>query len=360
MTEPQLELRALSKHYGGVTALHDTDLCVQRGEFVTVLGPSGCGKSTLLRMLMGISQPSSGEIHLAGARIDGLPPERRDIAMVFQSYALFPHMNVRANLAFGLKMRGVPKAEQDRRIGHAIRISNLEPYVNRMPRDLSGGQQQRVALARAVVMQPALMLYDEPLSNLDAKLRESLRGDLLELHRQTGATSLYVTHDQTEAMAMSDRVVVMNLGQVVEVGTPEALYHRPRRRFTATFLGQTNLLDVEASGESAQLPWGGVVQTGRPARGRVTLSARPEEIALCRDPQGEGTVQQVLFQGPSVLYAVQVGGLILHVSEAGTGQVHARGERVRLSFPRPPHVLDEDTAAAPVAETALPTLEVSA
>ncbi len=327
----ELELRALTKSFGDTVTLHPTSLQVRTGEFVTVLGPSGCGKSTLLRILMGIMEASGGEIHLAGKRIDAHPPEKRDIAMVFQSYALFPHMSVRKNLAFGLRMRKIAKDEQMRRIQHALEICNLEAYVDRMPRQLSGGQQQRVALARAIVMQPSLLLFDEPLSNLDAKLRDSLRHDLIALHRKTGATSLYVTHDQAEAMAMSDRIVVMNAGRVVEIGTPVELYRNPAHAFTASFLGQTNLIPVKASGDSCGLPWGGQAQLDRAAQGDMMVSLRPENVQLTETANGVGEVTSVSFMGAQAHYIVRIGGRDLHAARSGAEAILDTGARVDVA-----------------------------
>lgn len=327
----ELELRALTKSFGTTVALHPTSLEVHKGEFVTVLGPSGCGKSTLLRLLMGIMSASGGEIHLAGQRIDALPPEKRDIAMVFQSYALFPHMSVRKNLAFGLKMRKIAKDEQVRRIEHALEICNLTAYVDRMPRQLSGGQQQRVALARAIVMQPSLLLFDEPLSNLDAKLRDSLRHDLLALHQKTGSTSLYVTHDQAEAMAMSDRIVVMNAGRVVEIGTPVELYRHPTHAFTAGFLGQTNLLSVTAHGATCGLPWGGVGHLDMLAHGTVSISLRPENIVLNEAPDGAGEVVAASFMGAHAHYVIRIAGMDIQATRSGAEALLATGTRVNLT-----------------------------
>jgi putative spermidine/putrescine transport system ATP-binding protein len=347
MTAPELRLSAITKRYGDTVALHPTSLSVDKGAFVTVLGPSGCGKSTLLRILMGITEASGGSITLAGRQIESLPPEKRDIAMVFQSYALFPHMSVRKNLSFGLRMRRIPKDEQERRIAHAVEICNLGAYVERMPRQLSGGQQQRVALARAIVMQPALMLFDEPLSNLDAKLRDSLRHDLMALHRQTGSTSLYVTHDQAEAMAMSDRIVVMNQGRVVEIGTPVELYRNPVHVFTATFLGQTNLVRVTASGETAGLPWGGMVRLDRTVQGDVTLSLRPENIQITVAADGPGEVAVASFMGAQAHYQVRIGGEVITVSRSGGEALLAAGTRVHLSIAGLARVLSDEPASAP-------------
>ncbi|KJF70463.1 ABC transporter ATP-binding protein [Agrobacterium arsenijevicii] len=335
----ELEISNISKDYGLSRALHPVSITVERGEFVTILGPSGCGKSTLLRILTGISQPSGGEIRLGGKRIDQAPPEARDIAMVFQSYALFPHMSVAKNLGFGLKMKKVPKDERTRRIAHALEICNLAGLVDRMPRQLSGGQQQRVALARAIVMQPSLLLFDEPLSNLDAKLRDTLRHELTELHRRIGATSLYVTHDQAEAMAMSDRIVVMNAGRVVEIGTPLELYRAPKHAFTAGFLGQTNLLPVAAEGTQAQLPWGQPVTLDAAAAGSVQISVRPENIDICANERGVGTVSSVSFMGANALYTVEIGGHQIKVSQSGADSLIDAGQRVALQFPGSVHLL---------------------
>ncbi len=337
----ELEISGITKDYGTSRALHPVSISVERGEFVTILGPSGCGKSTLLRILMGISQPGSGEIHLAGKRIDMLPPEARNIAMVFQSYALFPHMSVAKNLAFGLKMKKIARDERDRRINHALEICKLNGLTERMPRQLSGGQQQRVALARAIVMQPSLMLFDEPLSNLDAKLRDTLRHELVDLHRRIGATSLYVTHDQAEAMAMSDRIVVMNAGHVVEIGTPIDLYRAPKHAFTAGFLGQTNILSVTAEGSHARLSWGQVVSLNVDAIGPAQISVRPENIAITADGCGPGTISSVSFMGPNALYTVEIGQARLKVSQSGAETLIDAGSRVALTFPGFIHLLDD-------------------
>jgi putative spermidine/putrescine transport system ATP-binding protein len=336
-----LEIKNITKDYATSRALHPVSIDVERGEFVTILGPSGCGKSTLLRILMGISRPSAGEIHLAGQRIDALPPEARDIAMVFQSYALFPHMSVGKNLAFGLRMKRVAKPERARRIEHAIEICNLTGLTERMPRQLSGGQQQRVALARAIVMQPSLLLFDEPLSNLDAKLRDTLRHELVELHRRIGATSIYVTHDQSEAMAMSDRIVVMNAGRVVETGTPQQLYRAPKKAFTASFLGQTNLLSVTAEGVRARLPWGETIALDATATGPARVSVRPEAMSVSPNDLGSGVVTSASFMGANVLYTVAVGDVTLKVAQAGGDALLAPGTHVAITFQGAAHLLDE-------------------
>jgi putative spermidine/putrescine transport system ATP-binding protein len=253
-------------------------------------------------------------------------------------------MSVAKNLGFGLKMKKVPKDERARRIAHALEICNLAGLVDRMPRQLSGGQQQRVALARAIVMQPSLLLFDEPLSNLDAKLRDTLRHELTELHRRIGATSLYVTHDQAEAMAMSDRIVVMNAGRVVEVGTPLELYRAPKHAFTAGFLGQTNLLPVLAEGRQAQLPWGQSVTLDATAAGSAQISVRPENIHISADEAGAGTVSAVSFMGANALYTVEIGGHQIKISQSGAENLIDAGRRVALRFPGSVHLLDDGLA----------------
>jgi putative spermidine/putrescine transport system ATP-binding protein len=344
---PLLRVRGLCKTYGASHALAPVDLDIARHEFVTLLGPSGCGKSTLLRMLAGITPADAGTVELAGQRIEGLAPERRDLAMVFQSYALFPHMNVRRNILFGLTMRKLPAPEQLHRLAHAADICNLGELLERMPRQLSGGQQQRVALARALVMQPALMLFDEPLSNLDAKLREQLRDELVQLHRRSGSTSLYVTHDQAEAMAMSDRVVVMSQGRIVESGTPLALYRQPRHEFTARFLGQTNLLQVDVAAGCATLPWGAHSPvTGMTTDGRgVMASLRPEDLHLAPDTSGPAQVHSVSFTGALSHYTVTVAGLQLRAAVSGSAQILAAGQTVALQLRAPLHLLQPSLPA---------------
>ncbi|MFN7010154.1 MAG: ABC transporter ATP-binding protein [Allorhizobium sp.] len=330
----------MSKRFGETVALHPTDLSVEQGEFITLLGPSGCGKSTFLRMLMGITVPTSGEIVLSERRIERDPPERRNISMVFQSYALFPHLTVLGNLRFGLRMKRVPRSEQQNRIDHAVRICNLGAYLDRMPKELSGGQQQRVALARAIVMQPDLLLFDEPLSNLDAKLRESLREELLDLHRRVGATSLYVTHDQDEAMAMSDRIVVINDGRVIETGAPAALYQRPKTLFTARFLGNTSVVEAKADGSDVLLPWGQVARADHERKGPVHLSIRPEDFSLQPAPDGPGTVVGGQFLGASIRYRVEIAGQVVMASVAGRETMLAPGARVSLTPVAPLHLLE--------------------
>jgi multiple sugar transport system ATP-binding protein len=232
-----ITLESVHKSYGSVPVIHGVDVDIADGEFVVLVGPSGCGKSTLLRMVAGLEPITGGNLRIGGRVVNDLAPKDRDIAMVFQSYALYPHMTVAQNMGFSLKLRGTDKAEIDRRVQHAARILALEPYLDRRPRQLSGGQRQRVAMGRAIVRDPQVFLFDEPLSNLDAKLRVQMRGEIKALHQQLGITTVYVTHDQTEAMTMADRIVVMHGGRVEQSGAPLELYDRPANVFVAGFLG---------------------------------------------------------------------------------------------------------------------------
>lgn len=241
-----VEVRDLSKHFGEVVAVDGVDLRSEEGEFLVLLGPSGCGKTTLLRMIAGLEQPTEGEILLGGENVIGLPPRARRIAMVFQSYALYPHMTVANNIAFPLKAQGVEPAERTTKVQWAAELFGIERLLHRRPRQLSGGERQRVALARALVREPTVFLLDEPLSNLDAKLRAAARDDLMEFQRRIGITTIYVTHDQVEAMGMGDRIAVMDQGKVRQLGTPEEVYHHPADVFVAQFLGSPpmNLLQA--------------------------------------------------------------------------------------------------------------------
>ncbi|MCM5559869.1 ABC transporter ATP-binding protein [Pleomorphomonas sp. JP5] len=341
----ELDVLDVSKAFVGTRALLPTSFAVKKGEFVTILGPSGCGKSTLLRIITGITEPSGGRILLRDRDITRLPPERRDIAIVFQSYALFPHMSVADNILFGLKMKRVPKEERRRRFDQVVAICGLESLVTRSPRQLSGGQQQRVALARALVVQPALLLLDEPLSNLDAKLRETLREELMALHKRTGSTTLYVTHDQSEAMSMSDRIIVMKDGQVVESGAPRSLYMRPRQRFTALFFGHTNIVPVDVDGDRARLPWGGAVALIEKASGRGEISLRPECLSLVADPAGPGVVDAAVFMGADVHYTVRIGDHLLRVRR-GSAAPLAEGTRVSVTVDAPVSLLAAEPPGA--------------
>ncbi|WP_431855788.1 sn-glycerol-3-phosphate import ATP-binding protein UgpC [Azospirillum sp.] len=282
-----VELKQVRKSYAGVQAIKGIDLNVADGEFLVLLGPSGCGKSTLLRMVAGLEAITAGDIAIGGRVVNGLEPKDRDIAMVFQNYALYPHMSVFDNMAYGLKIRGLPKSEIQARVDKAAAILELGPFLGRKPSQLSGGQRQRVAMGRAIVREPAVFLFDEPLSNLDAKLRNQMRVEIKRLQDRLGITSLYVTHDQVEAMTLADRIVVMNHGVAEQVGTPLEVYQRPASLFVAGFIGSPpmNVVDatLDAGGAGADL--GGVrVILPRPYAGQagraVKLGVRPEHLSV--------------------------------------------------------------------------------
>ena len=315
-----LSLRDLRKSYGPVEVIKGVDLDIADRELVVFVGPSGCGKSTLLRMIAGLEEITSGELQIDGKRVNETGPADRGLAMVFQSYALYPHMTVRQNMGFALRMARVPKAERDRKVDEAARILQLGPYLERTPRDLSGGQRQRVAIGRAIVRNPKVFLFDEPLSNLDAALRGQTRIELMRLHEELNATMVYVTHDQIEAMTMADKIVVLQAGIVEQVGSPLDLYHRPDNLFVAGFIGspRMNLLPakvVEASqaGVTVALPSGtwitapvaaAAANPGEP----VTLGIRPEGFRI--DPEGvvSGTVKLVERLGGLTLLHVTIDG----------------------------------------------------
>jgi ABC-type sugar transport system ATPase subunit len=281
-----VSIRRVTKFYGSVEVLPELSVEVQPGEFIVFVGPSGCGKSTLLRMIAGLEAFQRGEIAIDGRTVNGLHPSERDIAMVFQDYALYPHMTVRRNMGFGLQMRGTPAAEVDTRVREAAATLQIEHLLERRPRELSGGQRQRVAMGRAIVRKPKVFLFDEPLSNLDAKLRVDMRGEIKALHRRLATTSIYVTHDQVEAMTMADRIVVLNHGRIEQIGTPAEMYHRPATRFVAGFLGSPamNFLPVQVRADGVHLPGDGRLPlNGRPPvqpEGPAELGVRPERLRI--------------------------------------------------------------------------------
>ncbi|MFG1811349.1 ABC transporter ATP-binding protein [Streptomyces sp. NPDC049040] len=323
----ELRLRGVSRAYGSYTALHPLDLTIRGGEFVALLGPSGCGKTTALNCLAGLLPLTSGEIELDGKRVDTVPPEKRGFGMVFQNYALFPHLTVRANVAFGLKMRGVAKAEADRRVDEVLRLVRLAEQGRKHPGQLSGGQQQRVAIARAIVMEPPLVLMDEPLSNLDAALRLEMRSEIRRIHQEFGLTTVYVTHDQEEALSLADRLVVLDAGRVSQIGTPAELYEHPADPHVAAFMGYRNLLTldvVSAQGSQALVRRGGLRLTGTvvgDAQVRegeaVTVAVRPEDVRIAG--QGDQPVAEATAE------VVEYHGRVLHV-EAVTRE----GDRIHL------------------------------
>ena len=294
---PQLELDAVGKTYDdGFVAVSDVSLAVAKGEFIVLVGPSGCGKTTTLRMIAGLEDVTKGQLHIGGRKVNDVPARDRDVAMVFQSYALYPHMTVRENLSFGLMLRKLPTAEVVKRVDEVAATLELTTLLDRRPKALSGGQRQRVAMGRAIVKRAGLFLFDEPLSNLDAKLRHQMRVELARLHRTLGATSVYVTHDQVEAMTLADRMVLMNAGRVQQMGAPLDLYERPANLFVATFLGSPsmNLLPADRDGEDfvfEGLRWRLPSQTSAPRE--VVLGVRPEALRVVgTTPSGrEATLQ---------------------------------------------------------------------
>jgi putative spermidine/putrescine transport system ATP-binding protein len=340
----QLRLDGVGRRFGDTDALHDLDLTIEQGEFIAMLGPSGCGKSTALNCLAGLLPLTAGSIWLDDRRIDTLPPERRGFGMVFQNYALFPHLTVRRNIDFGLQMRRLPKAEITRRTAAAIELVHLEEHAGKLPGQLSGGQQQRVAIARAVVLEPALVLMDEPLSNLDAKLRLEMRTEIRRLHQSLGLTTVYVTHDQEEALSMADRLVVLRRGRVQQIGTPEDLHTRPRTWHVADFMGFRNLLPAtvaEAAGASdrAVVELGGLrlagTAVGPLAVGdRVAAGIRPEDLEVVGESVADavrGTVSVVEYQGREFAVDVRTeGGLRLQLR---TPARLVPGDAVRVRVP---------------------------
>lgn len=321
-----LQIEALSKSYGPTVAVRDVTLAVPRGEMVVILGPSGCGKTTTLRMIAGFVDASGGSVRLDGREILGDPPHARGMGMVFQSYALFPHMNVAENVAFGLEMRKRSRAEIAQRVAEMLRLVKLEPFAGRLPRELSGGQQQRVALARALAIEPRLLLLDEPLSNLDASLRAEVGREIRILQREAGLTALMVTHDQAEAMAMADRLVVMHEGRVEQTGTQEDVYERPATAFVARFIGQSNTVPGAVAGGQMRMEGGETLRLARRYRDaeNCQLSLRPERIVPLPPGHAEaratGRVELSTYLGVAVEHVIRVGGLDLVLREATGGK----------------------------------------
>ncbi|MEJ2665571.1 MAG: ABC transporter ATP-binding protein [Deinococcales bacterium] len=347
-----LRVERLTKEFrspGGqsVLAVDDVTLEVEKGALVTLLGPSGCGKTTLLRMIAGFEEPTAGDIYFGERRVNDEAPNVRDAAMVFQSYAIFPHLNVFENVAFGLRMKRVAAAELRERVNRVLELVGLALLARRSPSQLSGGQQQRVALARCIVTEPRLLLFDEPLSNLDAKLREQMRLEIRDVQRRLGTTSLYVTHDQVEAMSISDVIVIMNAGRVEQIGSPQQVYARPANRFVADFIGKVNF--VTASYEAGAVELGGVHWPLPDAPdladgSQVTLVLRPEAIRLSSADTGlRGTVRRAVFLGSGAEYLVEAAGLgELLVTESNPAEAGMRrvGDSVGLEpTPGSLHVL---------------------
>jgi iron(III) transport system ATP-binding protein len=353
-----LELSHISKHFpsragtGEVRAVDDVTFGIERGKFVTLLGPSGCGKTTTLRLIAGFEFPTQGEMILDGKPINELPPNRRDMAMVFQSYAIFPHLNVFENIAYGLKIKKLSGQEIKRKVAGVLDLTELQGLENRAPNQLSGGQQQRVALARALVMEPKVLLFDEPLSNLDAKLRVQMRSEIRRIQQELGITSVYVTHDQDEAMVLSDEIVVMHQGRLQQRGTAVEIYRRPQNRFVADFIGRANFLPVVVAGrenggwrvrlwEIELLAPAGVEERIAAGRGGLLL-ARPESIHVhtarpADGPALAGQVRRTSYLGSQVEYDVAVAGAVLTaiLHDPGEQDLIAPGSAVFLTFLEP-------------------------
>jgi iron(III) transport system ATP-binding protein len=342
-----IRVEGVAKRFGAVTAVDRADLTVADGELFTLLGPSGCGKTTLLRLLAGFYQPDEGEIRFGDRVVSGLAPYERNIGMVFQNYALWPHMTVKHNIAYGLRLRKLPRAEIAARLAEGLRKVNLVGFESRYPGQLSGGQQQRVALARALVLNPDILLLDEPLSNLDAKIRVQVRAEIRKLQQDLGITTIYVTHDQEEALSLSDRVAVMKDGRVLQVGVPRELYERPRTRFVADFVGTNNLLPGQvterrggtlivdtALGRLEAIPNGAV-------GGRCVLAIRPENVAIAVAPPAPGNVVRgrislTSYLGNTLRYDVETGGGLILKADIRDPWHHDPlpiGREVALSFP---------------------------
>jgi multiple sugar transport system ATP-binding protein len=349
-----ISIRNLVKRYGNYTVIRDLNLEISDHELVVFVGPSGCGKSTLLRIIAGLEPISSGELYIGEDRVNGVPAARRDIAMVFQDYALYPHMRVYDNMSFALELRGLPKTEIDVRVKRAAALLHIEPYLNRKPKELSGGQRQRVAMGRAIVRNPKAFLFDEPLSNLDAKLRAQVRAEIKALSQELKTTMVLVTHDQVEAMTMADRIVVLQGGSVQQYDTPEAVYERPSNQFVAGFIGSPtmNFFPVELRGESVALAHDGtpVALNGesharlKNAGGKAVLGIRPEHFVVTPDAQGTSVaIKLVEPLGSDTLIHFDLAGspAIARVDPALRPRV---GDRLALS-PQPgkTHLFDADS-----------------
>jgi spermidine/putrescine transport system ATP-binding protein len=348
MAGGQVQLRGLTKRFDEALAVDGIHALINPGEFFSLLGPSGCGKTTTLRMIAGFERPTAGEILLDGEDVAAVPPHQRNVHTVFQNYALFPHLNVFDNIAFGLKRHKVARSDVRRRVEEAIRLVELEGLAGRRPQQLSGGQQQRVALARALVLRPAVLLLDEPLGALDAKIRKQLRLELKALQEEVGITFVFVTHDQEEALSMSDRLAVMNAGRIEQIGTPEEVYEDPATVFVADFLGVSNLMDAEAVGADGR---GCTVRVGDfalragcgevSARGQVKIVARPERVRLLEhgaaaDNCLPGMVERTVYVGSSLQVIVRLAtgaSVQASVANTGAGEDHKQGTPVAVQIP---------------------------
>ncbi|BCU81443.1 spermidine/putrescine import ATP-binding protein PotA [Polycladomyces abyssicola] len=342
-----VELQKVEKGFGNDLVVKGIDLNVKRGEFLTILGPSGCGKTTTLRMIAGFEEPDAGQILLEGQNVVGIPPYKRDVNTVFQSYALFPHMTVNENIAYGLKMKGVSKSEITTRVKEALRLVQLESFGDRKPRQLSGGQQQRVAVARALVNNPKVILLDEPLGALDLKLRKQMQMELKHLQQKLEITFIYVTHDQEEALTISDRIAVMNEGTIEQIASPKEIYERPQTKFVADFIGDTNLLEVKITDmkeNSLVLDFygfkvGGKLGINQNVSDSMYLSIRPERVQLVKETPDlsyslPGVVEETIFVGSFIRTIVQLakGDRIVVMTPSQGKQIFQSGERVWVTW----------------------------
>ncbi len=326
-----LELQHIGKRFGQLDVIHDLSLNVYKGELCCLLGPSGCGKTTTLKVIAGFHTPDRGQVMLGGRPVTHLPPQKRSTGMVFQNYALFPHINVFGNVAYGLRLRQVPRAEIKRRVRRMLSLVKLEGYEQRRISELSGGQQQRVALARALVIEPAVLLLDEPLSNLDARLRVEMRAELRRIQQALHITTIHVTHDQEEAMSIADRIALMNAGRIEQIGTPWEIYERPATRFAAEFVGHVNFVEGQVDGDRLWV-LGREVPCDR-GHGRVLCAIRPEDVYIGDGGPLSGVIRETMYLGSLVRYWVTLnGGPELMVEAHNPRLAHPPGTAVRLDF----------------------------
>ncbi|KPP81914.1 MAG: putative spermidine/putrescine transport system ATP-binding protein [Rhodobacteraceae bacterium HLUCCO07] len=343
----RVELKQITKSFGILKAVHESDVVFEEGTFTTLLGPSGCGKTTILRMISGLERPTGGDILIGGKRINDVPIHKRNLGLVFQNYALFPHRTIAENIAFGLKYRGVSKTDAAQKVREALDIVRLPGVEDRYPSQLSGGQQQRIAMARAIVIEPDVLLLDEPLSALDANLREEMRVELKAIQHRVGVTTIFVTHDQSEALAMSDRIIVMSDGRVEQVGAPAEVYNNPASVFVANFLGASNIVDVDVKGRGAddvtlEVPHFGAVtlrasratNLGDASKGKLIMRAEKLHLAEGAAPEGtvstRGVVEAVDYQGQLARYFVRIGETQLQAMNMIDRVPFAEGDEVSV------------------------------
>lgn len=342
-----VKIHKVEKGFGNELVVKGINLDIKRGEFLTMLGPSGCGKTTTLRMIAGFEEPDAGEIWIDGNSVSGIPPYKRDVNTVFQNYALFPHMTINENIAYGLKMKGVPKAERLARVKEALKLVQLESFGDRKPRQLSGGQQQRVAVARALINNPKVLLLDEPLGALDLKLRKQMQIELKHLQQKLEITFIYVTHDQEEALTISDRIAVMNKGIIEQVAGPKEIYETPSTKFVADFIGDTNLLEVNISltnGKNVVLDLfgtkvGGRLQDNQTLSDRNFLSVRPERVKILTEGEEasyylSGTVEELIYVGSFIRTVIQVpqGQKVVAMMPSKGDPIYQPGDQVRITW----------------------------